>query len=239
MQLLDLTLDSPAENLALDEALLQNAESAEQASEVLRLWEPREFMVVLGSSSRATVEARLAVCRQRRIAVLRRTSGGAAVVTGPGCLMYSLLLDRRRPELRGIDTTHQFVLDALVAALGPLKPGVARRGTSDLAIGERKFSGNSLRVKRDWLLYHGTLLYRFPLRLMGQCLGSPPRQPEYRGGRSHALFVANLPLEAPPLREALARAFAADEPLATWPEELTARLAAEKFTDPDWTYRLL
>ena len=41
MQRLDLTLDSPAENLALDEALLLAAESGEIRSEVLRIWEPR------------------------------------------------------------------------------------------------------------------------------------------------------------------------------------------------------
>ncbi len=239
MQLLDLTLDTPAENLALDEALLTAADAGELRTEVLRLWEPREFMVVLGSSSRATVEARLAVCRQRRIAVVRRSSGGAAIVTGPGCLMYGLLLDRRRPELRGIDSTHRFVLDTMAAAIGRLRPGIGCRGTSDLAIGERKFSGNSLRVKSNWLLYHGTLLYRFPIGLMETCLATPPRQPAYRAGRQHTLFVANLPLEAAALREAMAGAFNAVEPLAEWPRELTARLTAEKFTDPDWTYRML
>jgi len=310
MLLLDLTLDSPAENLALDEALLLAAESGAQAEEVLRLWEPRQFMIVLGSSSRMLKEVRLANTRQRRIEILRRSSGGAAVMAGPGCLMYALVLDRRRrAELRGIDTTHRWVLDRLVAALAPLVPGVACRGTSDLVLSPiqelpeekgtgtfctdstyaadsakgasplpadsakgdsprpaergtgtfssvlpgsqeppdsgkgasslaRKFSGNSLRVKRDWLLYHGTLLYDFPLPLLGTCLGTPPRQPAYRAGRRHVEFVANLPLAAPALRTAIAATFDAREPLTAWPAALTAQLAAEKFTRDEWTYRL-
>ncbi len=42
MHLLDLTLDSPIENIALDEALLDAAEAApDENGEVLRLWEPR------------------------------------------------------------------------------------------------------------------------------------------------------------------------------------------------------
>lgn len=239
MQFLNLTLDTPAENLALDEALLLSAESGAQSGELLRLWEPREFMVVLGSSSRVLDEVRLPTCRQRCIEVLRRSSGGAAILAGPGSLMYALILDRRqRPELRGIDTTHQWVLDTLAAAIGGRVSGVARRGISDLALRERKFSGNSLRVRRDWLLYHGTLLYSFPLRLLDACLGTPPRQPAYRAGRRHSHFVMNLPLDGTTLRETVRAAFECNDPLATWPRELTIQLAAEKFGNSDWTYRL-
>ena len=65
MRLLDLTLETPAENLALDEALLDAAESDTGPGEVLRLWEsPREF-VVLGTSSRAADEVNIDACRRR------------------------------------------------------------------------------------------------------------------------------------------------------------------------------
>jgi lipoate-protein ligase A len=261
MQLLDLTLDTPAANLALDEALLLAAEAdslpaknggespdqtaveptaaaAEKHGEILRIWEPREFMVVVGSSSRIAEEVIVPTCRERRIEVLRRPSGGAAVLTGPGSLMYALVLDRRnRPEMRGVDSTHAWVLGRLAAAIGREIPGVARRGICDLALRERKFSGNSLRVRRDWLLYHGTLLYGFPLRLLDACLGTPPRQPAYRAGRRHSHFVMNLPLDAATLRAALCEAFEATEPTAAWPQELTAHLAAQKFSDDGWTNR--
>jgi lipoate-protein ligase A len=153
--------------------------------------------------------------------------------------MYALIFDRRRrPELRGVDSTHQWVLETLAAALDRVAPGVARRGISDLALRERKFSGNSLRVRRDWLLYHGTLLYSLPLRLLDACLGTPPRQPAYRAGRRHSHFVMNLPLDAKTLRETVRSAFDGREPLPAWPQELTAKLAAEKFGNSDWTYRL-
>jgi lipoate---protein ligase len=239
MRLLELTLDTPAENLALDEALLLAAEGAGDPTEVLRLWEPQQFSVVVGSSSRVRAEVRVDACRDRGIAILRRPSGGAAVVTGPGCLMYALVLSHRlRPELRAIDRAHRFVLDTIAAALGRQVSGVAHRGTSDLVIGDRKFSGNSLRCKRDHLLYHGTLLHAFPLELIEICLAIPPRQPEYRAARRHADFVANLPLDRESLRGALIAAFDAGEECTDWPRELTARLAAEKFTQDEWTYRL-
>ncbi|HEY2147825.1 MAG TPA: lipoate--protein ligase family protein [Pirellulales bacterium] len=238
MDLLELTLETPAENLALDEALLLAADEANEPQETLRLWESREPFVVLGSSSRIADEVRLADCKARSIVVLRRTSGGAAIVTGPGCLMYALVLSlEARPELRAIDRAHCFVLNHLARAIGTLAPGVAVRGTSDLAIGERKFSGNSLRMKRSHLLYHGTLLYGFPLELIGACLARPPREPAYRAARPHQEFITNLPLDSLALRLAVIDAFRPIPSGVDWPRRLTAQLAAEKFGRDDWIAR--
>lgn len=235
MRLLDLTLPSPAENLALDEALLDEAEQAGRPTETLRLWEPLEPMVVVGRSSRIDAEVHRHFCRRRGIPVLRRPSGGAAVATGPGCLMYAVVLSYDlRPALRMIDHAHRFVLGTLASALRPLVPEVVCRGVSDLAIGESKFSGNSVRCKRDHLLYHGTLLHDFPLELIDQCLAMPPRQPDYRNGRAHQSFVINLPLPATAIRRALVTAWDAKEKCPEWPRESTARLVAEKYSREEW-----
>ncbi len=239
MYLLDLTLDTPAENIALDEALLLAAENGEIAGRTLRLWEPRQLFVVVGSSSKIAAEVRLSVCDSEGTEILRRTSGGAAIVAGPGCLMYSLVLSTAdEPELRLVDRAHCIVLSRLAAAVRRLVPEAEIRGTSDLAIGGRKFSGNSLRLKRNHLLYHGTLLYDFPLETVAKYLTEPPRQPEYRARRRHDEFVINLPVSGEQLREALAEEFDANSPLPDWPRELTRQLAAERFSRPQWNRRL-
>ncbi len=240
MQLLDLTLDAAAENLALDEALLDAAEQAEDKNcEVLRLWEPRQLMVVAGSSSRLADEVKLDVCARRGVPVLRRASGGATIVTGPGCLMYAVVLSyQHRPELRSIDQAHQYVLGAIAGVLRQKVPGVARAGISDLVLRDKKFSGNSLRCKRNYFLYHGTLLYRFPLQEIGELLKLPTRQPEYRQQRSHADFVINLPLAPAVLRQSLITAFGASEISRDWPHALTSQLAAEKYGHKEWVERV-
>ncbi len=169
------------------------------------------------------------------VPILRRVSGGAAVVAGPGCLMYALVLSYQlRPHLRVLSEAHRYVLGTLAAALERLAPGVACRGTSDLALDGRKFSGNSARCRRHHLLYHGTLLYDFPLALIGRCLTMPPRMPDYRGGRPHDGFVTNLPLTVEPIRQALVAAWDAREPCDDWPAGRTARLVAEKYGRPQW-----
>jgi lipoate---protein ligase len=245
MQFLDLTLPTAVENVALDEALLDAAEAsaAEPGSgargEVLRLWEPRETIVVVGNSSRLTEEVRLDVCAARGVPVLRRASGGAAIVSGPGCLMYAVVLSYElRPELRLIDHAHHFVLDTIAAALNKKVPGVACNGISDMVLGDKKFSGNSLRCKRNYFLYHGTLLYQFPLEQVGELLKMPNRQPTYRQARSHADFITNLPTDAATLRQSLVAAFSANEKISDWPQELTRQLVAEKYSQKHWNQKL-
>jgi lipoate-protein ligase A len=335
MRYLDLTLPTAAENLALDEALLEQAESAAGPMETLRLWEPAQYMVVVGRSSKVDAEVDRDTCKAMGIPVLRRVSGGAAIVTGPGCLMYSLVLSYElRPRLHAINAAHCFVLSTMVDALTPVVSGVRLCGTSDLAIadtgrasgtpvsdstgrasgtqvsdstgrasgtqvsdstgrasgtqvsdstggasgtpvsdstggasgtpvsdstgrasgtqvvrhsltygasgtrfqppGEYKFSGNSMRCRKRHFLYHGTILYDFPLELISRCLRIPPRMPDYRQRRDHEAFVMNLPLSADAIRRALVSAWNAEEPLDEWPSELTASLAAEKYSDPRW-----
>lgn len=103
MQSFDHPLPTPAENLAFDEALLEWAEENVPDGEFLRLWESPTPMVVVGRSSRVAKEVNEAFCRQENIPILRRSSGGAAIVTGPGCLMYAVVLSyTKRPELKDI-----------------------------------------------------------------------------------------------------------------------------------------
>lgn len=247
MKLLDLTLPTPAENLALDEALLDWAEEENTTHEYLRLWESPQPIVVVGRSSRVPVEVEEAACRQSNIPILRRSSGGATIVAGPGCLMYALVLSYdERPELKDIRRAHAFVLGRIAEALQPHIShlgNVEQAGTSDLVLVERtpgavqcKFSGNSLRAKRSHFLYHGTLLYNFDLSLIGSCLRMPPRVPDYREGRLHADFIMNLPVSRDVIRDALDSAWPTDSNVTNWPAKRVAELVDARFARDDWNF---
>jgi lipoate-protein ligase A len=253
MRRLDLTLSTPAENVALDEALLDWAEAEDPEWEFLRLWEAPQPMVVVGRSTRVDQEVHVDFCRERGIKVVRRSSGGASIVAGPGCLMYAVVLSYKlRPELKDIPNAHSFVLncnaDQLTAALRGAGT-VLHAGTSDLVVVEasdspavadfsasspRKFSGNSLRCRRTHLLYHGTLLYDFDLALVETCLRLPPRQPDYRQSRAHADFVTNLPIARASLIEAIGRAWPTQDKMEDWPIDRVAQLVAERFSRDEW-----
>jgi lipoate---protein ligase len=248
MRLLDLTLPTPPENLALDEALLNEAECAaidgietHDQFETLRLWESPTTVVVAGSSTRVVEEVKLDVCAADNVPVLRRASGGTTIVAGSGCLMYGVVLSYKlRPHLKSIDQAHKFVLDSIAGALNQRieNRSVVRAGTSDLAIGNRKFSGNALRCRRHFLLYHGTVLYDFPLAQVTKYQHLPSRQPGYRQQRSHDEFLMNLPISREQIRSALSDAFAASELLDDWPRDCVNRLVAEKYSSAEWNDRL-
>jgi lipoate-protein ligase A len=111
---------------------------------------------------------------------------------------------------------------------------VTPRGTTDLALGDRKFSGNAQRRKRHWLLFHGTILYRFDLAFIERLLPLPARQPDYRHDRGHGDFLANLPLPAEAIRQALRGAWDVTKPCRSWPREQVATLVAERYGREEW-----
>jgi len=239
---LDFELASVAENLALDEAILEAAHAGLLAAPVVRAWMAAEPTVVLGSSSRLAEEVDAAACAAAGVRIIRRPSGGLTVVLGPGCLMWSVIA----PHPAGsplLDAIHAATLEPLAAALRGAGRSVQRRGTSDLAVvgaagDERKVSGNALRVRRHGVLYHGTLLDAFDLDLVGRVLRHPPREPDYRAGRPHDSFLANLALGRGRLEDALRTAFGVADRLAAWPAVRVSELVRERYESPAWTSRL-
>jgi lipoate-protein ligase A len=78
-------------------------------------------------------------------------------------------------------------------------------------------------------------MYDFDIGLIEKCVRMPPRQPDYREGRSHANFLANLPATSADLRAALVRAWQATTPIDAWPEQEMSLLAEERYNRDEWT----
>lgn len=227
LRLLDLTLPSPVENLALDEALL--AELEEKGRDpLLRFWESDRHFVVLGRASNLADDVHVAVCRQDGIPVLRRASGGGTVLQGPGCLSYAFVLPLDlHPELATIRSTNQFILERIAIALRRWEPATSFRGLSDLAIDEMKISGNAQRRTRRGLLFHGTILHGMQADVIGRYLKHPKRKPDYRDNRDHGTFLRTI--EAPPheLKQAIADVWRAQPDSEALPQTRLSHAIAE------------
>ncbi len=235
MQFLDLTLSTLAENVALDEALLEQADGDSSGLETLRVWQSTTPCVVLGRSSRVGDEVDQAAAADEGAPIIRRVSGGASVVAGPGCMFYALILSLvQRPHLRMLDQAHQFVMTGLQDALQPWLPEIALDGTCDLVLNNKKIGGNSVRVARNWMLYHGTLLLEMDLSLIDRLLKHPPREPEYRRGRSHLDFVDNCHLPYARVAGALQMAWNTSGNSPTIASELVEKLVQDKYSQPNW-----
>jgi lipoate-protein ligase A len=221
MKFLDLTLPTPAENLACDEQLLDAAERG-NSGEVLRVWESPEPFVVVGYGQTIATEVNVAACAAKKIPVLRRCSGGGTVVQGPGCLSYALVLEiAANAELKNITAANRFIMERNREAVeGEVRiqnpeSRIEICGHTDLALNtqhstlntSQKFSGNAQRRRRHFLLFHGTFLLDFDLALVNELLPLPSRQPDYRASRAHEKFLMNLQLPAATLKSALRTAW--------------------------------
>ncbi len=235
MLFIDSTLPTVAANLAVEEALLELAEQGRWGQEYLRIWHADEVFAVIGRGSKYLQEVNGSACEDAGISVFRRISGGAAIVAGPGCLLYAVMLSlRHRPELQMVDVAHEFVMQEMVSALKPVAPHLTYAGTCDLVIDGRKVSGNSLRVRREWLLYHGTLLLDMDLQNMDRFLNHPPREPEYRQHRQHHDFVANIGCAAEVASQLLQQQWRAEAGNVELPLEMTDELVKQKYTQDSW-----
>jgi len=214
LRLLDLTLPLPVENIALDEALLEELDER-GGNPVLRFWESDRLFVVLGRASRAADDVDLAACHEDGLPILRRASGGGTVLQGPGCLSYALVLPLDwHPALANIRSTNQFILEQMAAALRRWEPTTAFQGISDLAIEDRKISGNAQRRTGKALLFHGTILHGMSADLIARYLKHPSRQPEYRSDRPHQAFLRTINASPQAIKQAIAAVWNA-EPMDT------------------------
>jgi lipoate-protein ligase A len=277
MNCLDLTLPTPAENLACDEALLEAAEAGE-GGEALRFWEPRQHFVVVGYANKVDTEVNVPACESCGVPILRRCSGGGTVLQGAGCLNYALILKiGGGAPLHNISAANEFIMKRiraaiqsmlgraenspsvnLLAAHHPLTlpsppPGervaegrvrgvpenskVKIQGHTDLTLNGLKFSGNSQRRRRHFLLFHGTFLLDLDLGLIERLLPPPSKQPDYRRHRTHADFLVNLQRPAATVKAALSDAWRATASLTNFPRQQIETLVHEKYSTLTWTMK--
>jgi lipoate---protein ligase len=239
MKYLDLSFPEPAQNLACDEALLDASEESGRG-EILRFWESERHFVVAGYSNKIRMEVNEKSCSALNIPVLRRISGGGTVLQGPGCLNYALILDTeaRHPQLKDIVATTCFIMNKhreIFESL--LKKPVRVQGYSDLASNGLKFSGNAQRRKKRFILFHGTFLLGMDLSWIEKTLPLPSRQPDYRLGRKHDVFLTNLEISRDLVKEALRETWQVNGDKAAADSNRIQELVHSKYSKPEWNFK--
>ncbi|WP_240907075.1 lipoate--protein ligase family protein [Paludisphaera rhizosphaerae] len=236
-----LTLPTVHENLAFDEAMLVDADENDRGP-LLRFWEQTDYAVVLGSSRRLHKEVDVDACREDGVTIARRTSGGGTVVIGPGALNVTVVLPMDyAPEMVTVDGTQTYILGRIAEAIRARGPAVEVKGSGDLTIAGRKFSGSAQRRLRRRALVHATILHEFSISRISRYLRIPERQPGYRESRTHEDFLMNVPLGRRILIESIRSAWPHPALLTTAsdvPQVLLETLCVGKFSDRSWIERL-
>jgi len=111
------------------------------------------------------------------------------------------------------------------------------QGHTDLTLGGLKFSGNSQRRRRHFLLFHGTFLLGFDIALVEALLPPPSKQPGYRQHRSHTNFLSNLHQPAATIKAALAQTWDANMPGTDIPRPQIETLVRNKYATLEWSFK--
>ena len=208
MECIDISFKTPEENISFDEQLLKQAEQGRR-EKTLRFWESPDYAVVLGRGSIVSDDVFTDKCKRDGIGIIQRASGGGTVLLGKGCLNYSIILPYgANPQLLNIKSSFKYVLGCLISGFKNKGVNLAYEPVSDLAINNKKVSGNAQARRKKFFLHHGTFLYDFDIDKVGFYLKEPKKAPEYRNGRTHKDFLVNLSLSRKEIKEIIKDALA-------------------------------
>jgi lipoate-protein ligase A len=246
-----------AENMAVDQALLERVQAGGRPSLRLYRWDPP--CLSLGRNQAAPGPDVATAAASRGIHVVRRPTGGMAVYHDREAT-YSVVVPVG--VLGSPRETYRAINRALVAGLArlgvpaevaPERPGWMRRGAADWAapcfvaaapgevvVGGRKLVGSAQRAERRVLLQHGSLLLSGDQREAAELLGSSIHAAsgvtclEAVLGRvpSWDELVAAL---REGFEEALGVRFEDDPCLAALEDR--ARVLVDRFRSEEWTWR--
>ena len=244
------TAPSPQEDLALEEAIHLAVEAGESPN-TWRLWQAELPALVLGTGQEAAREVDLNAAADERAAVVRRHSGGGAVLIGPGVLNYSAFYAFR--DLPGSETIRGAMSAALrpiLAVLANWKLNAREAGLSDLVLvgdgGVRKISGNAQARKKSSVVVHGTLLADPDWTRLARLLRYPSKAPDYRLNRGHRGFLTSLrengaPYDLNSFAAGLPPVLGSDINIERAPTtgelKQAAQLARDKYSRPEWNLR--
>jgi len=261
-----LILDPPQDgfrNMALDEALLENCRQggfAEGTFPVLRIYGWSVPTLSLGRFQDALTAVDQDFCRERGIPVVRRPTGGAAVLHDREvtyCLVGptpeppfagSLLESYRRIasgiaaglSLLGVEPDSRSVAPQLPRASRP-EQCFARASSYEITFEGRKVVGSAQVRRRGASLQHGSILLDADPELFDEATGG--RRGERRGWTTLRLLMGRKPAfeeVALALARGLGEVFQARWAVAetTPPEERFAgQLRASKYLNAHWTAR--
>ncbi len=170
-----------AKNMAIDEALLE-AHAEGDVPPTLRIYTWRPPAVSLGRFQRAESSVDLEACHRLGIDVVRRPTGGRAILHTEEEVTFSIVVSERRLGTRGVMDSYRALAAGIVAGLRTLglearlveraassrAPAIAQdpacfavKARCDLVVGSAKLVGSAQVQRNGFLLQQNSL----PLRL--------------------------------------------------------------------------
>ncbi len=170
-RLVDSGIVRPAESAALDEAILE-AHVQGAVLGTLHFYRRAVPTVSIGYFQKAADSVDLIECQRRGVSIVMRKSGGSAIYTDTGQLIYGLVNDGCDvPQGKSAFCT---ISERLARAISSFGIDARFRRPNDVEVGGRKISGNAQLIRKGSLLQHGTVIVDTDLATMDAVLKVSP-----------------------------------------------------------------
>ena len=170
-RLLDTGKRSAAENMCLDETILQ-AKAEGIVPNTLRFLQFRPHACLVGFHQSVEQEIREDYCKQTGIEINRRITGGGAIYFGEDTLGWELIAGKDAAS-RDVPGLYRLLCDAGIQGLRSLGIDASFRPMNDIEVQGRKISGTGGTEARDAFLFQGTLLVDLNIQVMLRALRVP------------------------------------------------------------------
>ena len=161
------------------------------------IWQAPQTTAALGISQEAARELNLDTLIQDNIPIVRRQSGGGAVILNPDVLCFEVIAPL------GAATADLSIRESFQAYTMPLRSilqyrelDTASSGISDITITvdgiPRKIAGCAQLRKKKAMVIHASVLVNLDKNLLEKYLSFPSDVPDYRQNRTHTDFCLNL-----------------------------------------------
>ncbi len=193
MKFIDSKILSIEENIALDKKLLEQVGKGE-IPPLFRFYNCSDEAVVVGVAQKIEEYVDVKQCEKDGVPVLKRFSGGGAVFIGKGCLVFSVIDKLGDNGLKRFDVSgvYQHFLSVAINKFCRLKIPAEFHKPCDIAVNNRKITGNAQAQKFGAVIVHGSFLINADLEKISKYLKHPKIEPDYRSKRSHKDFLCNL-----------------------------------------------
>ena len=249
-RLLDTGARSAAENMALDETLLE-LKAVEKIPPTLRFLQFSNPTVLVGHHQSVEEEVRLDYCQTQGIEINRRLTGGGALYWGIKELGWEIYISKEDPRIPSrIEDLYRRMGEAASLGLRHLGIRAYFRPRNDIEIQGRKISGTGGTELSRAILFQGTLLVDFDVDEMLRALRIPTEKLQGKEIESVKERVTCLKRElgrTPPMQTikgALAKGFQEafgvrfeDHPL-TEEEENELKRKLSYFSSPDYIFKI-
>ncbi|MDQ3836495.1 MAG: lipoate--protein ligase family protein [Thermoproteota archaeon] len=224
-------------NMAIDEVLIENGEE----TPVLRIYGWRPAAVSIGYFQSMKEEVDLDKCNQMGIDVVRRLTGGGAVLHEFE-LTYSFIT---KEYPRNILESYAWVCEAVVMSLQRMGFDARFVALNDIVIAGKKVSGNAQTRRNEMLLQHGTLLLGVDVDKMFSVLKVPSekvRDKIIKDAKQRVTSLTGITFDdlTLSLKTSFAIKFDANlilDKMSTEEINRARRLAEQKYRSKEWNFR--